>query len=235
LGSRLYYIRGCSELAVAQYGKQSQEAAGIEMFGTPAWFLLLALVWSITEGGSGEMIVNRAGSVAISSLGWIDHGSLWVLSASTGKIEHVPISDASFLQLFVGGDDLFAVQHSWGNDWKKMNRIDLTAHSFTHPDMALARIVLDADRETFEGDSTAWASVPRAYVGALDGHYYLFLISVTKPTPPELVPVIVAGVTCAEQVQLNANATAEKVIVNLREASASRNCCASATVSSPSS
>jgi len=113
------------------------------------------MAWGITYDGSMEMITNRAGSVAISSLGWIDHGSLWVLSAGSAEIEHVPISEARFLQLFSGGDNLFAVQHSWGNDWEKVNHIELTIHSFSHPGTALSRIVLATDRETFEGNSTA--------------------------------------------------------------------------------
>jgi hypothetical protein len=125
------------------------------------------------------MIVSASASTVISSLGWVDHGNLWVLSTSTGKIDHFPLSDARALQLFVGSDDHFSVQHFWGNDWDKVDQMQLTAHSFDNPSVILARIVLRPDHETFEGDSKAWEKLAHVYLGPLKGHYYLFIVDPT--------------------------------------------------------
>ncbi len=43
------------------------------------------------------MIVNVAGTQAISGLGWVDKGRLWVYKIGEGKSRHIPLSDAKYL------------------------------------------------------------------------------------------------------------------------------------------
>jgi hypothetical protein len=122
------------------------------------------------------MFANKTEKIVISSLGWEDGGSLWILGTPTMRINRCRLSDARWLQLFVGTGDHFSVQHFWGNDWSKMNHFELTLHSFDNPNHVLARISLKADGEAFEGDSQLWDEVPSVYVGPLKGHYYVFIV-----------------------------------------------------------
>ena len=122
------------------------------------------------------MIVNKTEETVISSLGWVDGGHLWVLQTPKMKISSLRLSDSGWLQLFAGTGDFFSVQHFWGNDWSKMDHLELTVHSFDDPGHALARISLRPDREAFEGDAQLWEDVPSVYIGPLEGHYYLFIV-----------------------------------------------------------
>jgi hypothetical protein len=62
------------------------------------------------------MLSDSRGSVIISSLGRIDHGSLWIMSVGLGRIENVFLSDAKYLSLHPGTHDFFSVNHHFDSN-----------------------------------------------------------------------------------------------------------------------
>jgi hypothetical protein len=55
--------------------------------GAPRYYLCIA--------GAQEMLSDSRGSVIISSLGWVDRGALWIMSAGSGHIETVLLRSCS--------------------------------------------------------------------------------------------------------------------------------------------
>src|SRR2546423_6123208 len=115
------------------------------------------------------MIVNAAGTIALSNFRWADAGNLWsyVLGESQAKQNH--ISDAKWLTLIQGTDDYFAVVHH-----SEDGRIRLTSHSCRNITEAISSVELQIDDVKpnavkvaglrFTGDGSSWSFLPRAYV-----------------------------------------------------------------------
>jgi hypothetical protein len=53
------------------------------------------------------MLSDSRGRAIISSLGWVDRDALWIMSAGSGRIESVFLSDAKFLSHYPGTRDFF--------------------------------------------------------------------------------------------------------------------------------
>jgi hypothetical protein len=110
------------------------------------------------------MITNQRHSRAISNLGFIDHGSIWVLDALAAEPETVELSDAEWLSLHPGHDDHFVVGHHYNGA-----QLVLTVHRFVAPGRELARCTIRAHGTMeFAGDETAWDRVPRYHVEYLN-------------------------------------------------------------------
>ena len=58
------------------------------------------------------MITNRDTSVALSSLGSVDGGSIWRFESSSHDNDSIELSDADYLHLFCGDAHHFTVQHT---------------------------------------------------------------------------------------------------------------------------
>ena len=128
------------------------------------------------------MIVSEDESLIVSSLGWIDHGSLWVLEARSGKVSRMQISDADYLSLHPGEHNHFSVVHHYS----RADQAQISVHSFSDPARVLARVRFAPSGHLFEGEPTVWRLVPKAYVAYLNlpsvSNYYLLLIKPTNLT-----------------------------------------------------
>jgi len=98
----------------------------------------------------------------VSSLGWVDRGSLWTLDPANGHGRTHKLGDAEFLSLVAGSDERFAVVHH-----HRGARLDITVHAFAEPAVALARCVVEGWERRLEGDARAWAGLPRHFFGFL--------------------------------------------------------------------
>lgn len=123
------------------------------------------------------MIINSDGTQAVSTLGWVDKGALWVFAAGNMSPRRIELSTARYLSLKEGTDDFFAVMHHWDGD-----RFEISAHSHAEPDRAISRLSLQAairaDAQptvSFEGDLSAWTRLPKAFTGYAFGDYRLLL------------------------------------------------------------
>jgi len=105
------------------------------------------------------MIRDTNGKYLISSLGWVDKGSIWVFENQTESVRIVPLSDATYLTLHRGKQNLFSVGHHSEKD-----RFQITVHSATNPGEVISQVFIDGGRFSFHGDLNVWTKVPKAYV-----------------------------------------------------------------------
>src|SRR5437660_3352231 len=104
------------------------------------------------------MIANAAESHLISNLGWVDHGAIWVCETGSAAARQVVLSDAGWLSLYRGSEDLFAAVH-----WLADDHFEISAHRIAAPEDVRARVVVRGGRPVFEGDRSVWQYLPRAY------------------------------------------------------------------------
>lgn len=123
------------------------------------------------------MILYDRRTLAISSLGWVDQGSLWICSVEAPP-RKIVLSDAKFLSVSVGTNDFFAVVHHWSGE-----RLEVTAHAYSAPQTIISRLAL---RQVIpglqsriellrEGDLRVWDQLPAAFTGYAFGDYQLIL------------------------------------------------------------
>jgi len=58
------------------------------------------------------MICDSKLKIAISNLGWIDKGNLWIYNNSENNIRTVFLSESRYLNIFDGSADYFSVSHN---------------------------------------------------------------------------------------------------------------------------
>lgn len=116
------------------------------------------------------MLINPEGTVAISSMRWLDGGSVWSYSLDKPEPQLVNLSGSEWLTLIGGAGNYFtAVHHSEGA------AVRLTAHSYENISTTVSSIDLQAqDVEAtspwkstaarFLGTRSVWSSLPKAYI-----------------------------------------------------------------------
>ncbi len=127
------------------------------------------------------MILSSDQNLIVSTLGWTDGGSLWLLDTRRDSVSTQNISDAKYLSLHAGQNGCFAVIHHYDND-----RLCISAHSFANPTKALSQILIGPSGNSFEGDHAVWQHLPRAHIAYLKrpslADFHLFLIEPHKPS-----------------------------------------------------
>jgi hypothetical protein len=128
------------------------------------------------------VLISPKEDVIVSCVGWADKGNLQLLETKSGNLSQVRLSDAKYLSLHGGRDGHFAVLHHHEGE-----TFEATAHSFADPPTVLSRITVVAANGgyRFEGDTTVWQKLPRAYVDFLKrpglAEFHLFLIEPIRP------------------------------------------------------
>ena len=89
------------------------------------------------------VILNSDRTQAVSTLGWVDKGSLWMTSVDKESPRTVFLSDANYLSVFAGEQDHFAVVHHWDG-----GRLEISAHAYSNPQAVISRLSL---REAISG------------------------------------------------------------------------------------
>jgi hypothetical protein len=123
------------------------------------------------------MILNDKRTLAVSSLGWVDHGSLWICSVEAPP-QKIVLSDAKYLSVSAGAKDFFAVVHHWDGQ-----RLEITAHAYSAPQTTISRLALRQAVPGLpsriellrEGDLRVWDQLPGAFTGYAFGDYRLVL------------------------------------------------------------
>lgn len=105
------------------------------------------------------MLIDPLGRFVISSLGWIDKGSLWILDTSNGEVKTHQISKANYLTLHAGTGVSFAVKHHFDD-----GSAQITVHTFDNPASILASCTINQGCCTVYGDCKNWSNVPKHYV-----------------------------------------------------------------------
>ncbi len=133
------------------------------------------------------MIVNAAGTLALSNFRWIDAGTLWSYGLGGPEPKQNRLSDAKWLTLVQGAEDYFAVVHHFED-----GRVQLTAHSYRNISEVISTIELQIEDakshdvemavSRFTGESLAWSFLPRAYVVRPFEEVFLLLIDWSRKT-----------------------------------------------------
>lgn len=123
------------------------------------------------------MITDGRRLIALSNLGWIDHGSVWRFDAASGRVDSIRLSGASYLALQgPDGDEFTAIHHFGGS------RIEITAHPFAAPANVLRRVVVTGWALRVDSALASWPRAVSRFVAWLDdnatGAAGYFLISV---------------------------------------------------------
>ena len=124
------------------------------------------------------MVLNDNRTRAVSSLGWVDNGSLWVYSANEPSPQQITLSDATYLSVSAGAEEFFAVVHHWDG-----KRLEITAHSHLDPRHIISRLALrqalpgSSSRVELsrEGELSVWDRLPGAFTGYAFGEFQLVL------------------------------------------------------------
>lgn len=105
------------------------------------------------------MICDENERKLISSLGWVEKGSLWIFDIESGEIEIFKLSEANYLSLHRGKDNVFSVVHHFDD-----SHVEITAHSASNPKSVISKIFLGDSNYAYSGDIQVWKNVPRSYV-----------------------------------------------------------------------
>jgi hypothetical protein len=126
------------------------------------------------------MLLSEDQRLIVSTLGWCDAGSLWILETRSAQVSTCQISAAKYLTLHTGMDGHFSVVHHYDS-----NRLCISAHSLSDPCKPIARVCFGPSGANFEGESRIWRYVPKAYVAYFErpalSDFHLFLIEPTRP------------------------------------------------------
>lgn len=115
------------------------------------------------------MIVNAAGTLALSNFRWADAGNLWSYVLDEPEPKQNRLSAAKWLTLVQGTQDYFAIVHHFED-----GRVTLTSHSYRNISETISSIELQIENvksydvemavSRFTGEDSAWSFLPRAYV-----------------------------------------------------------------------
>jgi len=97
-------------------------------------------------------------SLIISSLGWVDKGSLWIFDTKNNSVTTFELSKADFLTLHQGKDDYFSVVHHFGD-----GTVEITAHHFISLTRILSKVIIKPGILQLTGDISTWAYLPNNY------------------------------------------------------------------------
>lgn len=105
------------------------------------------------------LITSPGGTVAISSLGWVDHDALWRFDSASGTVTTIPLgSGARWVSVHHSGSPYFAVAHHFDAP-----KFLVTVHAFDRSGEIVARARADETGDAIEGDGRIWRSVPEVY------------------------------------------------------------------------
>jgi hypothetical protein len=109
------------------------------------------------------MIANAGRTILISSMGWVDHDSLWIYDLPGREESRVSLgSGAKYLSLHSSSPSHFAVGHHFDGA-----RFEITVHLFSEPKQPVARGVITQTDNRLSGGANAWRQVPRLYIAYL--------------------------------------------------------------------
>jgi hypothetical protein len=109
------------------------------------------------------MIFNETLQKAISNLGWVDKGSLWIYDGIKKENIIVQLSDSQYLVIADGKDGYFSVIHNYEGSEK----IEISIHHFEDIQKEYCRISFQNFKTHYTGDLSFCQFVPRYYVAGL--------------------------------------------------------------------
>lgn len=130
------------------------------------------------------MITSSDQAFVLSSFGWVEKGGVWSYSTETRSATSVVLSDARWIELFAGDNDLFSALHHW-----KGEKVELTVAGTAAPGDVLAKAVISPDGQEISGDDSVLTRVPTSYTAwyepfagstASNAAYHLFQLDADR-------------------------------------------------------
>ena len=121
------------------------------------------------------MICDSKLKFAISNLGWIDKGNLWIYDNSENNIRTVFLSDSKYLSIFEGSADYFAVCHNYED-----SLFEISIHHFSQPEIILCKLIFNNYKTDITGDGDLIKYIPKYYIAGfnINGEYKSHLIAI---------------------------------------------------------
>jgi hypothetical protein len=110
------------------------------------------------------MITDPRQRIAISNLGWVDHGGVCIYDVESGRSERIALGDARYLTLRGASGKHFAAVHHFDGAG-----LTVTIQSFERPAEIVGRIQVAGWRAEIDGSRAVWETVPAHFVGWLKG------------------------------------------------------------------
>lgn len=104
------------------------------------------------------MISDVRQGCTVSTLPWLDGGSLYRCDLESRQVEKYRFSGARYLTLYAGNNGLFVAVHTY-----LASKVRWTIHRIDSPDPPVAWYELEDGRHSSGGDEAAFSSVPRSY------------------------------------------------------------------------
>lgn len=117
------------------------------------------------------MIVDPAETYIIASVGPADAQSVWSYEVASGQAQRILMTDDGWIEPWAGTGNLFAVVHR-----TQGARVALSARLINSPSDVISRITSVGEKWMFEGDVSAWDSLPHAYTD----HRHLYLLDMHR-------------------------------------------------------
>ena len=105
------------------------------------------------------MICDSELKYAISNLGWIDKGDLWIYDNSLNEIRKHNLSNSKYLSLHEGIDNYFSICHHYDG-----GKFEITIHNFDLPERILCKYSFDSYFIGLDGDYNLAKYFPNHHV-----------------------------------------------------------------------
>jgi hypothetical protein len=104
------------------------------------------------------MIYDQATDTVIGNLGWIDHGSLWLYSVSSGAVRQIDVEGAAHLGVRAGQNGLFRLTHHHSSV------VAVSIRRYNDPGRELASLRFVGREILVAGDEELWCYVDPAII-----------------------------------------------------------------------
>jgi len=109
------------------------------------------------------MFVSSNDKIVISTMGWIDHGGIWIYNVENNTCITHNLSDAKYLQLHEGKNGFFSLLHFYDG-----NKLNICLHHEDDPLNIIDTILIEGTGNNYKFKSDLWSNVPLFYTTFLN-------------------------------------------------------------------
>jgi hypothetical protein len=124
------------------------------------------------------MFVSTDEKTVISTMGWIEHGGIWIYNVADNKYKTHNLSNAKYLQLHEGKNGYFSLLHFYDG-----NKLEISLHHEDNPLNIIDTIIIEGTGNNYKFSSDLWSNVPLFYttfLNRLSGNdFYLLMLNTT--------------------------------------------------------
>jgi hypothetical protein len=115
------------------------------------------------------MFFDSATQRAFGSLGWVDHGALWIWDAGSARELRIDVPDATYVRVESHGEGLFRLTSSGPETGASIRVCE-------RPDVEIASLRPDKDGWRFRGDASKWGGCLAFLAASVSGGNELLLV-----------------------------------------------------------